>query len=333
MESNDCASELPLPPRTETAEGRFRRLGVELELRGLDIEDAADIVARQVDGTAEQSTEYEFRITGNPCGEWIVEVDSELLKAMGRRRARDDDAPGPIESLAEDVIRRGAEPLVPLEVVSPPLPMHQLGEVNALIAALRAAGAAGTGESWMYAFGMHLNPEMPDLSAGTITGYLKAFLCLFDWLADSSEVDLTRRLTPYIDAFPARYVDRVVATDYRPDRRALIDDYLGDNPSRNRALDLLPLFAHLDESRVQAAVDDSRVKPRPALHYRLPNCEIDRDDWDLTEAWSHWLQVERFAADPDRLDALCERFVAFRARTIRFDSDWVAEVATCLIDP
>ena len=33
---------------------------------------------------------------------------------------------------------------------------------------------------------------------------------------------------------------------YGPDLGALIDDYLAANPTRNRALDLLPLFAELD---------------------------------------------------------------------------------------
>ncbi|OBX33760.1 putative amidoligase enzyme [Halomonas elongata] len=34
--------------------------------------------------------------------------------------------------------------------------------------------------------------------------------------------------------------------DYQPDLRTLIDDYLEYNPTRNRELDLLPLFAYLD---------------------------------------------------------------------------------------
>jgi hypothetical protein len=33
----------------------------------------------------------------------------------------------------------------------------------------------------------------------------------------------------------------------RPDLDTLIDDYLEYNPTRNRALDFLPLFLHLDE--------------------------------------------------------------------------------------
>ncbi|MCB1684264.1 MAG: amidoligase family protein, partial [Pseudomonadales bacterium] len=73
-------------------------------------------------------------------------------------------------------------------------------------------------------------------------------------------------------------------------------------------LDMLPLFSHLDAPRVAARVDDPRIKSRPTLHYRLPNCEIDREGWDLGGDWARWLQVEHLAADPTRLDSLCQRF-------------------------
>jgi hypothetical protein len=69
------------------------------------------------------------------------------------------------------------------------------------------------------------------------------------------------------------------------------------------------------------------VKPRPALHYRLPNCEIDRRDWDLSPAWADWLEVERLAADPGRLGGLCAAYSAFLDRPL--DSllgDWAAQV-------
>lgn len=303
---------LTLPPEPLTESGQPRRVGVELEFAGLDIDRAAKVVAEHFKADIEHDTDYEKKIGSGELGDWIVEVDFELLKFFGRKARSDDDDPTlgfeVLDEIAEELLARSSLPFVPLEVVSPPIPMDRLHEVNALIAALRQAGALGTGESWAYAFGMHMNPELPALDPGTITRYLQAFFCLYDWLIEHSDIDSTRRLTPYIDPFPREYVRTVVAADYRPDRDALIDDYLAANPTRNRILDMLPLFSHLDADRVTARVDDPRIKSRPTLHYRLPNCEIDRQGWDLSGDWNRWLEVERLAADPERLNGLCQRY-------------------------
>jgi len=90
--------------------------------------------------------------------------------------------------------------------------------------------------------------------------------------------------------------------DYQPDLDALIDDFLHFTPTRNRPLDMLPLFAWLDEDKVmQAPVEKDLIKARPALHYRLPNCLIDEPDWSLSVPWNDWIEVERLAADSDAL--------------------------------
>jgi hypothetical protein len=157
----------------------------------------------------------------------------------------------------------------------------------------------------------------------TVTRYLKAFLCLFDWLRTRARVDLLRRLTVYIDPFPLDYVRRVIDVAYSPTVDELIDDYLQDNATRNRALDLLPLFAHLDADRVRRRVDDPRIKSRPTLHYRLPNCEIDEPGWGVRHTWRDWLQVEHLAADPARLDQVCAHYGDFLGRPLtRLVDDW-----------
>jgi hypothetical protein len=323
---------LPVPPRRLTDSNEMRRLGVELEFAGVELEEASRRVAERVGGTVEPETKYEARVVGAAHGDWIIEIDSELIKAIGRQLDA-GDYPDAVEGAAEELIERGALPFVPLEVVSPPIPMDSLDGVDAVIAALRDAGATGTGGRWVYAFGMHLNPEMPDLRAVTIARYLKAFFCLYEWLLQSSAVDLTRRLTPYIDPFPDTYIDRVVHPDYEPSLDGLIDDYLADNATRNRVLDMLPLFTHLDEARVRNRVDDDRVKSRPALHYRLPNCEIDRRDWGLAAPWGDWLQIEHLATDESRLLELCRRYREVAGGSLGWKRAWVEEVQECLIAP
>ncbi|MEZ4383742.1 MAG: amidoligase family protein [Nannocystaceae bacterium] len=335
-----------LPPLAETAAGATRRIGVEIELIGLDVAEVAALVAEELRGDVVARGDYEHEVHGDADGVWAVELDSQQVKRLSRARdaaaeASDDpsdpegaapegavrEAIARIEAAAESLFLRGAEAVVPVEVVSPPLPLPRLADVERLIARLREAGAKGTGAGLTYAFGIQLNPEMPRLDAPTITRYLQAFLCLYDWLLGRSAIDPTRRLTGYSAGFPAAYVRRVVDPSYAPELAALIDDYLADNPTRNRALDLLPLFIHLDRDRVRAVVDDPRVKPRPTLHYRLPNSEIDDPRWGVHVAWNDWLEVERLAADPPRLRQLCARYSERLARPLGgLLSDWGEEV-------
>jgi hypothetical protein len=288
----------------------MRRVGVEIEFSGLTLEQSADILCDLFGSSLTQPGRYEIEVHGDPAGPWQVELDFAFLKALGRRRL-DDDLAGRVQEAAEDTLRAIAERIVPVEVVGPPLPMDRLGDVNRLIDALRAAGARGTGDDPIYAFGMQLNPELPDTDVDTVRAYLQAFLCLEDWLRQRSRVDLTRRLTFFADPFPKDYAKRVCDPDHAPNRDALIADYLDANPTRNRSLDLLPLFLYLDEARVRARVDDELVKARPTLHYRLPNSEIDRPDWSLNEPWDDWLVLERLVAEPRRLTDLCRRYRDF----------------------
>ncbi len=318
----------PLPAATETEDGEPRRIGVELEMIEVDVDTVSGILAGQLGGEIEKTSRYEHVVHGDDAGDWRVELDYAYLKERGRERdgAGDDDGPGDeigelVADVAESMLRAGAEAVVPVEIVSPPLPLPRLADVQALVPVLRDAGAKGSGAGLSYAFGMQLNPELPGLDARTVAAYLKAFFCLYDWLSARASVDLTRRLTGFSAAFPGSYVRRVVDPDYWPDLEALIDDYLEDNPTRNRALDMLPLFLHLDRERVRAVVDDPRVKARPTLHYRLPNCEIHRDDWGIHLAWGDWLQVEALAADRDRLAELCGAY-----------SDWLDKPLGRLLD-
>jgi len=298
---------LPLPPIAHRESGDVRRLGTELEFSGPELNDVSLLIARTLHGEVREISRYEHVIEIPDGTEWKVEFDFELLKSMGKERAEREEEE-PIDELAEEVLRIGSVQFVPLEVVTPPVPMDDLEVVEKVIEGLRELGARGTKDALRFAFGMHLNPEMPATDAVTIRRYLQAFLCLYDWLLARSKVDVVRRLTPYIDSFPKRYVRRVIDPGYAPGIAELIDDYLEENPTRNRALDMLPLFASLDEARVRGAVDDPRIKARPALHYRLPNCEIDQPDWGLSTAWCDWLQVESLVADPDRLEGLSGRY-------------------------
>ncbi len=75
----------PLPSRTETEEGAVRRIGVELEMIGLSVDETSRAVARHVNGKLQERSRYEHSIQGDEAGDWIVELDFEYLKQKGRR--------------------------------------------------------------------------------------------------------------------------------------------------------------------------------------------------------------------------------------------------------
>ena len=306
------------PSRCHTAAQGVRRVGVELEFSGLTIERISETVRSTLGGEIRPASAYEHAVVDTPWGDFAIELDYAYLKERGRRET-DDGLWGDVERVSEDLLGALAKRVVPFEIVCPPIAIDRLHELHPMIAALRVAGARGTGASAVYAFGLHLNPELPDLETETLLGYIRAFTVAYDWLVRASAIDISRRVFPYIQPYPREYARLICDPDYRPDRDRLIDDYLAHNASRNRALDMLPVFAHLDAERVRKAVDDHLVSARPALHHRLPNCEIERPGWDLTPDWNRWLVVEELAADAPRLDRLCR---AYRDVLERPMGDW-----------
>ncbi len=320
---------LKMPPWRTNPQGKTRRVGIELEMSALSLDQLSTIVADFLGLQITSDGRYARILHGDEAGDWLVEIDFNLLKKMGRKIHDSDTFEGGLESSVEEVLAWAAEGVVPLEIVSPPLPLDRLPQVEDLIAELRTRGAKGTSDHIIYAFGMQLNPEVPAEDPAIVTAILKAFLCCYDWITDRVAVDLTRRITSYADPFPNDYVLKVTHPDYHPDMRTLIDDYLRYNPTRNRALDMLPLFLHLDEKRVRSVTADELIKARPAFHYRLPNCDIHKPDWGLYLSWNDWVRIEDLAADTDRLNACCKRFQKLQHNPLRrWFGNWRKELDT-----
>lgn len=261
------------------------------------------LVARFLEAEPELTSRYVSRLATD-LGDFTIELDSDPIKDLD---LTDDRLPESIRELggqAMEVIDAAAERIVPLEIVSPPVPFSAVPRIQAMMEKLRDAGALGSREAIYYAFGLQLNPELPDLEPATLVRYFQAFAALYDWLKSRHQLDISRKFTTYIEPWSSRYVDLLMDDDYAPDQAQLMRDYLKYNPTRNRALDLLPLFAHLDADLLAEHVDDPRIKSRPTLHYRLPDCDIDNDDWDLASVWNDWVILERIAADADQLAEL-----------------------------
>ena len=52
-----------------------------------------------------------------------------------------------------------------------------------------------------------------------------------------------------------------------------------------------------------APVEKDLIKPRPAFHYRLPNCLVDEPEWNLAVPWNDWVAIERLARDRTALES------------------------------
>ncbi len=308
-----------LPPLTRNESGEIRKAGFEIEFGAKDCTAAAQIIADLYGGRLERINPHYFKAHDTRLGTFVVELDTRIVPSEpihdpeGTPEYEDEidrflskEVPEYFYELLGDISKK----VVPYEVVTPPIPLDQLHELNRLMAGLSQLGARGTDEEFWYAFGLHINPEAPSLEAENILSVLRAFLLLSDCLHETMDIDWTRQLSPYINTFPREYAMKVLDPAYAPDMPRLIDDYLADNPTRNRELDLLPLLMSIDERRVAAGLDgDDLTSARPTFHLRLPDCRLNDPDWSLAGQWNLWVQVERLAADSRALATLGPAYI------------------------
>jgi hypothetical protein len=302
-----------LPQDLHTEDARIRRVGFEFEYAGVGLEGVAAAVASLFGGTPRWENRYMLKVEGTRFGDFEIELDIGLLKSRAYapllQKIGFDPAGQTMDSL-EEFLLNTASTVVPFEVITPPLPMTEMEAVERLREELRLLKARGTRESLIYAFGLHINPEIPSTSVETILSLLRAFLLLEPWIRSLSAIDLSRRLSPFIKEYSPGYRRLIIDPAYGPDLDRFIDDFMEHNPSRNRSLDLLPLLSHLRRDKVMGLTRQERaIKPRPALHYRLPNCLIDDPGWTVAQEWNRWVVVEDLAADRERLLGLCGQYM------------------------
>lgn len=301
-----------MPPVMLNAGGAVRRAGFELEFSGLSIADAAGVVRAVFGGSVVPQNTFASRVE-TPTGAFQVEIDTRFLtdKAYEKPlRALGFDPSQMNTQWLEDALLGAFGTWFPLEIGCPPVRIDALHPLEDLRERLRAAGAKGTRASALNAYGLHINPEVPDLQPATVLRFTRAFMLLYPWLKGRADVNLTRAIAPYIKPFPSEYVRLVLSEGYPATTEALIDDYLKHNPTRHRVFDLLPLLACMDAERVTAGVGaDHKVKARPSFHYRLPNCLVDEPDWRLATEWNTWVAVERLANHPHTIRQMSEDYL------------------------
>jgi hypothetical protein len=322
------------PPFSENYLGEPRHIGVEIEFAAVSPRQAAECVQEVFGGELEILTPHRVKVTNTGHGDFRVELDSQYIHRLESPEATPfisaevDEWLRWFQSSLGEVVGELAATVIPCEIVCPPMRLDDMHLLDRTIDVLNRSGATGTRENLFYAFGAQLNPDIARQEAEHITSVLKAYVLLSPWLREVIAVDMTRRVFAFADPFPKAYVRLVTAPDYWPDFIALIDDYLMHNPTRNRELDMLPMFAWLDEARVRASVPDPRVKPRPTFHYRLPDANFGIADWTITGEWNRWCEVERLAADADKLRLVCDAFAEHERRLIK--GWWSQRVADLL---
>ena len=304
-------------PQPRTASGEERRVGVEVEFAGLTEAQVSELVARRFGGAARPAGPFERVVEGTALGSVEVFLDTAFRK--GRH--------GKLVQLGLELGRE----VIPVEIVTEPLRPAALEQVEALCAALREAGAVGSGGGLFFGFGMHLNVEVAAAEMGAIRPVLTAFALLEDWLRLSRPIDASRRLLPFVDPYPRRFVRGLLALPPEAGLGELIALYLKATPSRNRSLDLLPLIRHLDEVRLLAALPDAAaVSARPAWHYRLPDSRVDEPDWRIAYEWNRWVLVERVAGDGALLARLAEDWLAYHRAGAATRRGWCDRVEALL---
>jgi hypothetical protein len=309
--------------------GQPRRVGFELEFTGVSLERIIEIVAGVLgEGDIVKHNHFMYTLQNTRYGDFVMEVDASFLKDETYKTFLTElglaDALAALEQKLDHALEFIASSIVPYEIVTPPLLFEQFTLLTALNEQLRAANARGSKASWVYAFGLHINPEVPSTQTDVLLAYLQAFVLLYPWIRKHGRVDISRRISPYITPFPDEYVKKILAADYQPNQTQLIYDYLADNPTRNRALDLTPLFMELDRNQVLAQLDPNQhhlVKPRPTFHYRLPNSLIDQVEWSIAQEWNYWILIEQLANDRKRLQAMSAAWLAFNQGSL-MDGHW-----------
>ncbi|MGO4572271.1 amidoligase family protein [Microvirga sp. 2TAF3] len=291
----------------------MRTVGVEVEFAGPTAEATVRALRQELGGDIVEEDPHAFSLKSSFIGDMKVELDSRMLH------------PGKYGDGTKGILSRvtawfgfAARYLIPCELVTAPVPIDRLHQVDKVLSILRGIGAKGTQDAAFYAFGLHFNPEIPHRDAQTMTAFVKSFILLNPWLRREVAPDTTRDLLGFAEPFPTDYARRIVAPDYWPDLPDFISDYLSANPTRNRDLDLLPLLHHFDAPRVRTALPNEKINGRPTFHYRLPDARVSDAGWSIAPDWNRWVAVERLAGDRERLDAVGAAYLMFAGE----DKSW-----------
>jgi hypothetical protein len=322
------------PPIEKNADNEIRKVGFEIEFSGIETRQTARIVQSIYGGEIRELNRYYLDLKETNVGDFTIKIDSsflyqkkysEILEKLGIDDIKKLEEEKLYERM-EEIFENIASGFIPHEIVTPPVSLDNISAFDELLEKMNNEKAKGTGSSVIYAFATHINPEAPSLEVSSVLSYLRAFLLLYDWLYDELEIDFTRKLTSFINPFTKKYIRKVLDPGYEPALEAFIQDYIEYNPERNRPLDLYPLLSYL-KPEVKELEETGIVKPRPTYHYRLPNSEIDREDWNFSDEWNYWWYVEKLASERKTMSELSKQYLHIYDKILKDSrSEWIETI-------
>ncbi|MBT54394.1 MAG: hypothetical protein CMF72_13475 [Mameliella sp.] len=277
-------------PRPETCAGQPRRCGIEIEFSGMDEKFAAQIIARTLGGQVSRKGPHLHSVEETDIGTVSVELDTRYAK--------------PGHQFVPESVLDAARVIVPIEIITAPLPPDQWDRVIDLTTALRNAGAKGTNDSLFAGFGIHFNPEITGFDDPFLIRTIIAYGLIEGWLREWRPLNVSRRILPFVDPWPVHFIDALMLTPQLDLTKVgrLVRSHLS---GRNYGLDLLPILHAHDPEGFAVMFGTEASGARPAFHVRLPDCRLDELDWSIADEWDRWWLVEALAADEARFDALC----------------------------
>jgi hypothetical protein len=194
-----------LPPRrsavafdpllSRRATSGARRVGVEVEFMGLSARTAAQALSVELGGTLAEEDPHAFLVRGACLGDLTVELD---IRYAHPQRAYGTTLPLRLGPRTAAWLGSALSGIVPRELITAPMALDRLPDVDQAIDVLRRAGATGHGTTRFGSLGLHFNIDPPSLSAEPLTATLKAFLLLEPWLrhetvrAEEQRLELAR---------------------------------------------------------------------------------------------------------------------------------------------
>ncbi|MFC3616022.1 amidoligase family protein [Lutimaribacter marinistellae] len=300
-----------------SSDARKRKIGLELEFTGLSESDAAQVFASATAGRAERTEERSWTCETDDFGTCRFFLDTAF-----------DNEISEIGGMAERLMRQ----VIPVELTTEPFDPTNLPRFDQAIAELRHAGATGSRHGLLLGFGLHLNVDAASEDAEYLSRILTSYALLEAWFRQAAPIDISRRVLPFVTPCPDHFVDTMAMLDIAS-MDDLISIYLNHVPSRNFGLDLLPILAGHEPHRIEDAVHGEKVKPRPAFHFRLPDCRIDEPDWSVMEAYDQWSMVEAVAADASLLGQLRTARTNWAQRPPLSRPPWFSVVEEVLSQP
>tara|TARA_B100001179_G_scaffold223828_1_gene201832 strand:+ start:142 stop:1191 length:1050 start_codon:yes stop_codon:yes gene_type:complete len=315
-------------------DGDSRLIGVELEFTSLMLRPATEIVSDFLNSETIEYIHDNYAKIPSKYGDFRVFVDFERLLKLSRevKNHKKDDFSSQMQEFAKKVLEDLSEGVVPLEIVTPPIPIEYLKELDKIADVLALNGAKGTHLSPLYAFGLHFNPDVPDLNTETLLAYVQAFALLEPYLKEKVHPDISRSVTQYAAFYPSGYNNLILNEGYLPEQSQFIDDYLKYNPTRNRALDMLPCLSMLEEEKIKYVTKgDTLIKKRPTFHYRLPDCRIGDGNWSIEKEWEIWEVVELVANNHDLRQKLIQLYKG-RSLFTFVTKSYLKAIKKCLLE-